>query len=147
MRFDNNFRTTVPTGKLIANYQTLALAVRDYNGDRIDSTILIEQVELVMKSLNDIIRHETPSHSGMTPTGYSIVMPKTSPGLYVKDDGKELTCAGGRPIGELFRCQCGDCPHAKQSGCQPEEHRILLSNGVRYDRTQESNLALRLMEE
>ena len=158
MYYDDSFRTTASTHELIEIYQALAIARRDYEDGLISNCELTKRIGRVMENLNRIIAEGTPAVNGVKPSGYSIVMPEEEPGLYLDDDGKEPTCLGGHPISEIaddYR-PCEKCPYKKadgtpadpeSEGCMPQEFRIDLAMGLRYDGTPDANLSLRCLAE
>lgn len=146
MRFDDSFRTTVPTHDLIRNYQVLAVAARDFNDGNTSQEELLDAIYGVMKDLNRIIMADSAGNTDVVPTGHSIVMPEIAQGLYLTERGQELRCAGGRPVSEAVHYECQGCPHWKERDCWTYRFRTRLENGLRYDGCEGSNKALRAME-
>lgn len=124
---NNEIKTTVPTGCLIEDYQTLQRAIREEDWDL---------VQVVMDCLAATIDSCTTVPDGVKiqPSGSSVILPSVHTGILLNDQ-QDILCAAGKDASYALSggvCQCDEtCPFF-QKECSPENGEMLLQSGIRY---------------
>ena len=131
----NNIITHVPTACLIEDYQTLQKALDAIDICPHDTQ---EYVRCVMDCLASVIdsRTEVPVGLDIKPSPSSLIAMSCKEGVLTDENGKDFPCIGGKPVSNALSggcCQCDEsCPHFGKE-CDPENCRILLSDGICYE--------------
>lgn len=125
--FNNEIKTTVPTGCLNEDYQTLQRAVREENWDLVH--VVMDCLAAAIDSCTQV-----PDGVKISPSGSSVILPSVHTGILLHEQ-KDLLCAAGKEASFALSggvCQCDNtCPFF-QKECSPEGGEMLLQSGIRY---------------
>lgn len=124
IQFRTDITTTVPTCRLIENYQDLSKAIKRSDWDL---------VQVVADCLADTINDYTsvPETLDIEPSGASMVLMGHESGIILREDGRDIKCAAGIPVSKTMSAECCQCDGECQekNGCYPEIGRINLGGG------------------
>lgn len=131
--FANDIETHVPTCCLIEVYQTLLAAA--FNLDFCNYADAKDNLHVAMDCIAEEIDRYTkvPAEYSIKPSVSSLINMSDENGIILAHDGKDISCAAGKPVSHAMSGGCCQCTEEcmKQHQCNPEHGVMQLQNGFR----------------
>lgn len=126
--FTKEIKTTVPTGCLIEDYQTLQRAAKEQDWDLV--RVVMDCLASTIDSCTDV-----PNGVKIQPSCSSVIIPSVNTGILLNNQ-EDILCANGKDASFALSggvCQCdSSCPFF-QKECSPDDGEMLLQNEIYYE--------------